>query len=188
MVRSQVFRGYRAQTTAFTGILAFVAAALQPRLVPHPWLDLPGYLLLWGGVAILCVGIFGTEQVIRCRRLQSPLQNERTFEALERFIPSLAAGAILTVVFEQFVTEQCWMLPAMWALCFSLGVFASRTLMPRGMSVVGGYYLMGAMFNLVFARGPHAFSPWAMALTFGVGQFLSAAVLYWNLERRHARI
>ena len=38
---------------------------------------------------------------------------------------------------------------------------------------------------LVLARGLSAFSPWAMGLTFGVGQLLAAAVLYWNLERRH---
>jgi hypothetical protein len=39
----------------------------------------------------------------------------------------------------------------------------------------------------VLARGTHMFSPWAMALTFGVGQLLAAAVLYWNLERNHGR-
>jgi hypothetical protein len=27
-------------------------------------------------------------------------------------------------------------------------------------------------------------SPWAMGLPFGLGQLLTAAVLYWNLERR----
>jgi hypothetical protein len=39
----------------------------------------------------------------------------------------------------------------------------------------------------VLARGLHAFSPWAMGLTFGIGQLLAAAVLYWNLERRYGR-
>jgi hypothetical protein len=187
MVRSQVFRGYRAQTTAITGILALLAAAAQPKLLPNPWLHLPAYLVLWGGLAIVSAAIFGAEQLIRCRRLASPLQNERTLEAAERFVPSLAAGAILTVVFFRFCTEQTWMLPGLWAVCFSLGIFASRTLLPHGITVVAGYYLIAGAADLAYAKGAHAFSPWAMALTFGVGQLLAAAVLYWNLERRNGR-
>lgn len=183
--RGQVFRGYRAQTTALTGVLAIVVAALQARIVPHPWQQLPLYLVLWGGVAIVSAAIFGTELLIRMRRLASPLQTERTADAVERFIPSLAAGAILTVVYYRFLTPQSWMLPGLWAVCFSLGIFASRTLLPHGIAVVAGYYLIAGCMNLVLARGPQAFSPWAMGLTFGVGQLMAAAVLYWNLERRH---
>src|SRR4051794_24699517 len=97
MARGQVFRGYRAHTTALTGVLALIAAGLQPLLLPRPWANLPGYLFLWGGLAISSVAVFATELFIRCRRLASPLQNERTFEAIERFVPSLAAGALLTV-------------------------------------------------------------------------------------------
>jgi hypothetical protein len=187
MVRGQVFRGYRAQTTAFTGVLAIVAAVAQSRLLPHPWQNLPGYLTLWGGLAVVSAALFAIELVIRCRRLQSAMQTERTLDAVERFIPSLAAGGILTLVFYRSLTEQCWMLPGLWAVCFSLGIFASRTLLPRGISVAAGYYLIAGSVNLVLARGPHAFSPWAMGLTFGAGQLIAAAVLYWNLERRHAR-
>ena len=138
--RGQVFRGYRAQTTALTGLLAIVVAALQPMIVPHPWLQLPLYLTLWGGLAIVSAAIFGTELFIRMRRLASPLQTERTADAVERFVPSLAAGAILTVVYFRFLTPQSWMLPGLWAVCFSLGIFASRTLLPRGIAPVAGFY------------------------------------------------
>jgi hypothetical protein len=187
MVRGQVFRGYRAQTTALTGLLAILAAALQPRIVPQPWLQLPAYLGLWCGLALLSAAIFSIELAIRCRRLASPLQNERTYEAIERFTPSLVAGGMITLVFFHVLPAQSWMLPGLWAIFFSLGIFASRTLLPRGISVVAGYYLLAGMMDLIEARGISAFSPWAMGLTFGVGQLLAAAVLYWNLERRHGR-
>lgn len=187
MARGQVFRGYRAQTTALTGLLAIVVAAIQRMLIPQPWANLPGYLMLWGGLAVVCAILFGAELLIRCRRLASPMQTERTIDAAERFIPPLAAGAILTFVFYQSLKPLLWMLPGLWAVCFSLGVFASRTLLPRGIAVVGGYYLLAGCMNLTLARGANAFSPWAMGLTFGVGQLLAAAVLYWNLERRHGR-
>lgn len=188
MVRGTVFRGYRAQTTALTGVLALLAAAMQNEIIPKPWLNLPGYLGLWCGLAVVSATIFGVELFIRCRRLSSPMQNERTIEAAERFIPSLAAGALLTVVFFRLLPKETWMLPGLWAVCFSLGIFASRTLLPRGISVAAGYYLIAGCLDLVLTRDPpHAFSPWAMGLTFGVGQLLAAAVLYWNLERRHGR-
>jgi hypothetical protein len=187
MVRSQVFRGYRPQTAALTGVLAIIAAMIQPAILPNPWLNLPGYLFLWGGLAIFCVALFAAALINRCRRLASPLQNERTLEAVERFVPSLAAGAILTVVFFRFLTDQMWMMPGLWAVCFSLGMFASRTLLPRFITVVAGYYLIAGCLCLVLTRSPrHEFSPWAMGLTFGVGQLLCAGVLYWNLERRNA--
>jgi hypothetical protein len=115
------------------------------------------------------------------------MQTERTVDAVERFVPSLAAGAILTFVFYNSITHDAWMLPGLWAVCFSLGVFASRTLLPRGIAVVGGYYLLAGCADLVLARGTHMFSPWAMALPFGIGQLLASGVLYWNLERKHGR-
>src|SRR6266536_6664093 len=141
MVRGQVFRGYRAQTTALTGVLALIAAALQPKLLPHPWANMPGYYGLWCGLAVVSVIIFSAEQYIRCRRLASPLQNERTLEAVERFVPSLAAGTIVTIVYYRFLPDYAWMLPGLWAIIFSLGIFASRTMLPRGITVVAGYYL-----------------------------------------------
>src|SRR5213593_2148018 len=79
MVRGQVFRGYRAQTTALTGVLAIVAALLQPQIVPNPWHDLPKYMGLWCGLAVVSALIFSIELAIRCRRLGSALQNERTY-------------------------------------------------------------------------------------------------------------
>jgi hypothetical protein len=143
---------------------------------------------LWCGLAVISAMVFSIELAIRCRRLGSALQNERTYEAVERFIPSLEAGAIDTVVYFRVMPDQSWMLPGLWAIFFSLGIFASRTLLPRGISGVAGYYLIAGALDLVLTREPlHAFSPWTMGLTFGVGQLLAAAVLYWNLERRHGR-
>jgi len=162
MARGSTFRGYRAATVAATGALALLVAAVQDEIVPDPWHNLPAYLVLWGGLAIVCASLTAVEQIRRCRRLASPMQTERTIEAAERFIPSLAAGGILTLVFYRSITDQIWMLPGLWAVCFSLGVFASRTLLPRGIAVVGGYYLLAGCVDLVLARGLHAIRPRAI--------------------------
>jgi len=41
------------------------------------------------------------------------------------------------------------------------------------------------LWCLAQAQGQAALSPWAMALPFGVGQLVTAGVLYWALERAH---
>jgi len=73
----------------------------------------------------------------------------------------------------------------LWAMLFSLGIFASFRLLPRATFWVAVYYLMASAFCLAWGQGEWAYSPWAMGLTFGVGQLLAAAVLYWTLERQH---
>ena len=45
------------------------------------------------------------------------------------------------------------MLPGLWAICFSLGMFASRTLLPRGIAVAAGYYLIAGCMSLVLGAG-----------------------------------
>ena len=49
---------------------------------------------------------------------------------------------------------------------------------------VGVFYMAAGAVSLAWAQGPNAFSPWAMGVPFGVGQLLTAAMLYWTLERR----
>ena len=71
-------------------------------------------------------------------------------------------------------------------MLFSLGVFASFRLLPKAVAAVGVFYLLAGVFNLTRASGPDALSPWAMGGPFAAGQLLTAAVLYWSLERdRH---
>ena len=47
---------------------------------------------------------------------------------------------------------------------------------------VAVFYLLAGALSLALARGEYAFSPWAMGLPFGFGQFYAAAVLYRTLE------
>ena len=75
------------------------------------------------------------------------------------------------------------MLPGLWSLVFSLGVFASYRLLPRQVFWVGLYYGLCGAGCLLFGQGAHALSGWQMGISFGGGQLLCAAILYWTLER-----
>lgn len=181
--RTATFRGYRSATIGISGLMAVATAAIQPWVVAHPAEDPLGYLRLWIGVAAVCVLINGVSMWLRCLRSDSPRTTRQTIEAVQQFLPCLMTGALLTIVLYHAVPNSLWMLPGLWGLVFSLGIFASARILPRAVIVVALHYLCCGMFFLAWGQGVHAFSPWGMAITFGGGQALAAGVLYFTLER-----
>jgi hypothetical protein len=108
-----------------------------------------------------------------------------TWLALSQFAPCLLAGVLVTLAIARFAPDHAELLPGLWQVLFSLGVFASCRLLPRAVFAVGIWYLLCGAAVLALARGESALSPWAMGVPFGVGQLVTAAILYWNLERNH---
>jgi len=187
MAATQVFRGYRAATTAFSGVLAVLAAVAQAVLIPDPAEHVDAYLALWGSVALLSIAVVGVAMGVRYVKSGSELQREITLAATEQFVPCLVAGGLLTYVMRHSVYWELWMLPGLWAILFAMGIFSSRRLLPRPVAASGGYYLLAGLLCLGLARGKASFSPWVMAATFGGGQFLTAVILWWTLERGDGR-
>ncbi len=183
MARSETFRGYRSASVGLSALLAFAGAGVQAVWIPQPDNDVRAWLALWIGIAVLSVIVCGGGMARRYLRAPSPLKRQITLLAVEQFLPCLAAGGLLTCAAVMFAEESLWMLPGLWAVVFSLGVFASCRLLPGLTFWVAVYYLAAGIAALALARGEHAFSPWAMAGIFGVGQLLAAAVLYFTLER-----
>lgn len=183
LARTETFRGYRSATVGFSAFLAFAAGSLQTMFVPDPAADIARYLTLWVGVAVFSVAVTAIEMFVRCSRSVSLLAVQHTRLAVEQFIPCLLAGALITIVLVKGEAETLWMLPGLWSILFSLGVFASSRLLPRATLWVAFYYLFAGMICLAVAHDQSAFSPWAMASTFGAGQTLAATILYYKLER-----
>lgn len=180
------FRGYRAVPVALSGGFAVLAALLQPHLLANPSADLTGYLALWLATAFLGATVSASGVWLRHRHRDDPLAKQRTWLAVSQFVPCLAAGGLVTLVVARHLPEHARLLPGLWQVFFSLGVFASARLLPKAVVGVGVFYLAAGTVNLTFAGGPDAFSPWAMGVPFAGGQFATAVILYWNLERdRH---
>lgn len=182
LARTETFRGYRAMPVAFSGGVALAAAGFQATWIPDPLGDLPAYLTLWIGIAVVSAVAAGTEMVLRARHASSPWTREITWLAVEQFVPCLVAGGLLTFVLVRSAPESVWMLPGLWQVLFSLGIFASCRLLPRATFAVAVFYLFAGLGSLALARGEAALSPWAMGLPFGIGQLFAAAVLYRTLE------
>lgn len=184
MAESELFRGYRALPVAFSGLLALAAGLVQRVLVPDPATDVRGFILLWCGVAALSVLAAGATMVLRDCFGGPSLTRAVTWLAVRQFVPCLVGGAVVTAVVVRTAPESAWLLPGLWQLFFSQGVFASCRLLPRPVFVVAVFYLVAGAFSLLTFRDGLALSPWSMALPFGLGQLTAAAILYWTLERR----
>jgi hypothetical protein len=183
IVRGQLFRGYRAVPTFLSGLLAFIACAIQGI-----WLDddthVKACVILWASTALASVAIVAIEMILRVRRSGSSLERDMTIGAAEQFIPTIAAGALLTFVLSEFAWDDLWLLPGLWSIMFSLGIFASRRMLPRAITLVAVHYLITGLLCIALGHDGPFFPAWAMALTFGSGQFMAAFILYWSLERK----
>jgi hypothetical protein len=177
VARGTQFRGYGPASIAFSGILAIAVAWGQMAWVPHAARNATVSLVVWIAVALVSVTVTGLETYLRARRVHSGFAEEMLESAIEQFVPSLVVGVLLTAVLAGVAPECFWLLPGLWALLFSLGVFASCRFLPRQMFGVGVWYLVAGLFSVVVASGPKMFLPWTMGVPFGVGQLLVAAVL-----------
>jgi hypothetical protein len=186
-IRSQVargtqFRGYGPLSVASTGILAMLVAGAQSRWAAASEHNLQAFLAIWISTAAIAVALSALETIFRARRVHSGLALEMIQAAVEQFLPCIVVGLLLTVVMMRIVPQDSWMLPGLWAVIFSLGVFASCRFLPRQMFAVGAWYLASGLVCLLIAAGHHTLLPWAMGIPFGVGQLLVAAVLRFGFE------
>ena len=180
MARVVEFRGYGPATIAVTGVLALLAAALQAHWLKNPERGIDAYLAIWIATAAVSVIIIGIETITRTRRVHSGLAREMIHSALAQFLPAIVAGLLLTVVLVRAAPQSLWMLPGMWQVIFSLGVFSSCQFLPRPIFAVGVWYLATGLICLALGGGEWAFSPWAMGVAFGVGQLFVAVVLQFG--------
>jgi hypothetical protein len=182
MARAEKLRGLRAIPVGFSGILALLAALIQGALVLDPVASFSHYLTIWLGVAILSSVTASLEMAARCRVSGSGLTRSTVLLAVEQFAPCVVAGALVTFAISSFAPESIWILPGIWQVLFSLGLFATHRLLPRPIFWVAVFYMVCGILLLSVLRN-EALSSWAMGLPFGVGQLAMAGVLYWTLER-----
>ncbi|MBO1020674.1 hypothetical protein IPV08_11890 [Methylobacterium sp. SD274] len=178
LARGDAFCGFGPSAIAATGVLALGTALAQ-----HVWLDDPtGQPLLflggWIVTALASAGLIGAEMRARSRRDHAGLTDTAIVNAVEQFLPAGAAGACLALVLVQVSPESLWMLPGLWQMLVSLGLFASVRSLPKGIALPGAWYMVAGLAVLMLASADHILSPWTMGLPFAVGQFLMAMILY----------
>ena len=181
MARSTEFRGYGPATLAATGLLAISAAGAQALWIPDPPAHMPTYLGIWISTAIISAALIAMQTVTRTHRMHSGMADAMIRLAVEQFLPAAGAGALLTLVLLRYAPSVLWMLPGLWQIVFSLGVFSSCRFLPRPMVAAGIWYLFTGLTSIALADN-RALSPWTMGIAFGLGQLLVAAILFFTAQ------
>jgi hypothetical protein len=182
VARETQFRGYGPRSTAASGILAILVALAQSLWLKASHGDAHVFLVVWVSTAALAAGISVWETYTRTRKEHFGFSREMIQAAIEQFLPAVVVGLMLTVVLARAAPQELWMLPGLWQLSFSLGIFASSRFLPRPIFAVGLWYLVAGLACLAIEGGPHELSPWTMGIPFGIGQLLLAAVLKYGYE------
>jgi hypothetical protein len=181
VARDTQFRGYGPVSIAASGILALAVAALQSRFSRESG-DFAAFLYVWVVTAAATVVMTAVETIMRSRRVHSGLASEMLYAAVEQFLPAVIVSILLTVVMMRVAPHDDWMLPGLWQLMFSLGIFASCRFLPRQMIAVAVWYLVCGLSSLVLQSDAKAVSPWVMGIPFGVGQLGVAGVLMFCFD------
>lgn len=180
VAKSEIYRGYRSWSIGASGLFCLAAAALQPdALIETPI----GFLTYWAATGLFCGLVAASEIVVNYFARGDAHHRRTTRRVVGQLIPALVAGAAVSLALVMNDTSLVALLPGIWALVFSLGIFASRPYLPRATGYLGLGYLIVGTWLLLQARVGSLPSPWHIGLPFGIGQLLSALVLYWNLER-----
>src|ERR1700730_9814983 len=180
LARGTEFRGYAPATLAAAGALALLIAAAQAFWLRGTASHTLVFISLWVMTAALCVIVIAIETVRRSRRAHGGLATRMLQSALEQFLPAIVAGGLLTIVLLRVAPQDLWLLPGLWHIIFSLGVFASCRFLPRAIFVVGVWYLACGLACLVLAAPDRSNSPWAMGIPYGVGHFMVAGILHYR--------
>jgi hypothetical protein len=176
VAHSNEFRSYGLATPASTGVLAVASAGAQARWLPDPANHIAAYLSIWFWTAVLSAALIGMQTHTRTRRIHSGMADEMIHMAVEQFLPAVGAGGLVTIVLVRSVPGALWMLPGLWQIIFSLGVFSSCRFLPRPVAAVGAWYLLTGLTCIALA-GNRALSLWAMGIAYGAGQLLVAGIL-----------
>jgi hypothetical protein len=186
-IRAQIaagtsFRGFGPTAIAATGIIGLLTAALQ-AIRPDLFATAPDvFVYCWLGAAAVCAIVVRIEMQGRSRRMHSHLADTMINQAIEQFIPAAAASLFLPLFLLSWAPQAVWIMPGLWQLFASLGIFASVRSLPRSMALVGGWYFVSAFACLLWASSSQALSPWLMGVPFFAGQMLMAAILHFSVR------
>lgn len=185
IAKGEIYRGYRSVPIAASGIAGLLAALAQP--VIQPAADPAAFVRYWTVVAALAALVGISEIVYNYAVHDHASGRRRTRLVLGQFLPSVVGAAVFTAAFVTLNAGLVSLLPGVWAICFGIGIFSSRPYLPRTSAFVACFYLAAGSLLLWTADLQAAPGGWRVGGTFGVGQLLAAAVLYWELERDKVR-
>ena len=176
------FRGYGPLTLSATALIALFAGMAQAYWLREPGTHPVEYVALWLTTAVLCASLIATQMLTRAHRQHSGMADEMIRMAVAQFLPAAVVGVILPFVLLRKTPGVFWMLPGLWQIIFSLGVFASCRSLPRAMLLVGVWFLLTGFACLALGDA-RSLAPLRMAGAYAVGMALVAGIHYFSAKK-----
>jgi hypothetical protein len=181
MARSTQFRGYGPASVAASGTLALLVAAAQSHWMRGS-IGFNSFAAAWIATAFVSLTMVIVQMTFRAPRVHYGYAKEMILSAAEQFLAPLVVGIVLTALIARAMPSEAWMLPALWQLLFSLGVFASCRFLPRITFAIGVWYLGCGLTTLLLQSESPSLLPWTMGIPFGIGQLLVAAIFQFGYD------
>jgi hypothetical protein len=178
LARTQHTSCFRPFPIAGTALLGLVAASFAETVMSPMIMGSGAFVGYWFAVAMLCVLAMAADLGKRYWTTDSELQRGRTRIALYQFAPCLLIGGFTTLCVLPTHEQPSSMLPGLWCILISLGIFATLNNAPRAMVFPAAFYaIIGGLFWR-FEDWTIGLGSWSMGLAFGVGQLWTAAILW----------
>ena len=175
----QQFRGYSGPAAAFSGIGAIVAGVVQLMVAPRPVTDaqIQAYFLIWS----VCLGIalaanYGALAVWYVHTAGMQARSQTRTAGLS-ILPAVVLGAIMSAAL--YLHGMYWMLPGVWYSCYAVGLFASRSMVPRQVVAAGVLFAFAGAALLLVPDPALPLAWWVMPIGFGIVQ----TYIGWVLAR-----
>jgi hypothetical protein len=179
----QRFRGYSGAAAIASGCFAIAAGIVQALIEGNPQngYDARLYAAIWlvCGTAAFIVNYGSIAHWFVSDASARDRWQTRTVGLA--ILPAIAFGAAITLAL--LVRGDYSFLPGVWYGCYGVGLFASRTMLPRGVLPISAFFL-AAGIALLFAPSAIGLQWWVLPLGFGVGQ-IGIGVLVSRDRREH---
>lgn len=172
ILERNVFKGYSGRARVAAGLFALLGTLVlgDPRFPSSPWYHLAG----WGTVLAASVAVnYGALVywfLVDDRTHRNPVMLRPALDAL----PALAIGAALSTAL--ILHGEFNLLFGVWMSLYGLAQVAYRTSLPKGIYLIGLFYLICGAGCLLLPQVRFT-SPWPMGLVFFVGEMWGGSVL-----------
>lgn len=177
----QRFKGYSGVAAAISGAFAVIAGVLQALLAPSVHTVAQGhrYFAIW--FVCCAASLLVNYGAIAHWYVNDASARDRWHTATVglSILPALAFGAGLS--FALLRANLYAFLPGVWYGCYGVGLFASRTMIPRAVTPVAAGFLLAGV-ALLFLPAEIALQWWVLAAGFAAGQFAIGAYV---VRERH---
>ncbi len=179
----QRFKGYSGIAAALSGVFAGVAGVVQWLLVPVPRTVPEGHLYFAIWLVCCSAAVAINYGAIAHWFVNDATARDRWQTATVGFsiLPAVAISAALS--FALLRADSFGLLPGLWYGCYGVGLFASRTMVPRGVVPIAAAFLLIGI-GLLFVPARIALAWWTLPLGFGLGQL---AIGYFVMRERTVR-